>query len=560
MIEVLLLSLFFALGMSGWGHLLYSCLLLERPVFPTSIFLGLIFASQIALTLHFFTPLSPVVTSALVLIGFLFFIWQNLKRPKIAFSVWFYLVAAGSFILIAGYGLDNNLYSDVVAYHFPTVEWIKNYKIVFGLANLHDRLGFNSIWHLTSSLSNPNLRWQSSMDYASIVFLWVYLINVYYLPEKLRFLGWIGRGVAFLIWGKATFLINLGLPATDLPSTICCLLFYEKILTIFEKNKMAQKDFVEIFLIYIFTFQLKLSQIFLIFPFSVLIFSYRENIFIWVKGKKAKFLALGFLMMFPWLLRSFFLSGCWLFPAAQSCFPKTPWSLPLADVALVKFHVLSWARVQNLSLDAFSWVEWFPAWAQMQFLKFHIQFFVFSSLAAAFLLIYNKVRNRKQQVCSVPLMPAPFLLYVSIYVVLILWFIQGPDPRFAMGSFIFLQALIIYFICNQFISLMRYKVYLKTCLVLILCVYLQDMLRISSSAFLKSPIWSDRFDESDRFTFKNKISMHGVAYKVPDLTKYTEGGCWLEKGFCANQERPFLAQIRIGSYLLFSTQKDSINE
>ena len=95
MIEVLLLSLFFALGMSGWGHLLYSCLLLERPVFPTSIFLGLIFASQISLTLHFFTPLSPVVTSALVLIGFLFFIWQNLKRPKIAFSVWFYLVAAG---------------------------------------------------------------------------------------------------------------------------------------------------------------------------------------------------------------------------------------------------------------------------------------------------------------------------------------------------------------------------------------------------------------------------------------------------------------------------------
>ncbi len=560
MLEVLLLSLFFALGMSGWGHLVYKFLFAERPAFPTSIFLGLIFSSQIALTLHFFTPLAPVLTSALVLIGFLFFIWQNLEKPKITFSVSFYIVAAVSFILMAGYGLDNNLYSDVVAYHFPTLEWIKNSKIVFGLANLHDRLGFNSIWHMTSSLSNPNLRWQSSMDYASIVFLWVYLINVYYLPEKLRFLGWICRGVAFLIWGKATFLINLGLPATDLPSTICCLLFYEKILTIFEKKKVDQKDFAEIFLIYFFAFQLKLSQIFLIFPFSVLIFSFRESVFIWAKEKKAKFITLAFLMVFPWLLRSFILSGCWLFPAGQSCFPKTAWSLPLADVALAKFYVLSWARVQNLSLDPFNWVEWFPAWAGMQFSRFHIQFFVFSIVGAAFLLIYNKVRNQKQNASAGLLMPVPSVFYFSIYFVLILWFMQGPDPRFAMGSFIFLQAIVIYFICHQFKKLLRYKVFLKTCLVLILCVYLQDMVRISSSAFLKSPIWSDRFVESDRFTVNDKTSKYGVAYKVPDLSRYSEGGCWLEEGLCANQERPFLSQTRLGSYLMFSTQEDKKNE
>ena len=558
MLEVLLVSLFFMLGMSGWGNLVYRFLFSQKPLFPASILFGMIVSSHLALTLHFFTPLFSALTAGIVFVGLVLFVRQFLQLPQPSLPLRIYLFSAGLFILIAGYAFDSNLYSDVLAYHFPTLAWIRNNKIVFGLANLDERLGFNSIWHMTSSLSNPALRWQSSMDYASIVFLWVYLINVFYLPKKLRLLGWICRGVALLIWGKATFLINLGLPATDLPSTLCCLLFYEKILTVFDQEKMDQKDFFELFFIYLFAVQLKLSQIFLIFPFFALIFSFRENLRNWLSEKKLKYALVTFLLTFPWLIRSFFLSGCWFFPLAQSCFPHSSWGLPLADVAFVKFEVLTWAKVQNSAIDPDQFLQWFPAWAQQQFSKLHIQILVLSLVFACSIKLFRKMKNFKNPILAHDFVRTPKWFYSSIFLVLILWFSQGPDPRFAMGSFIFIQGLVFYWLCLEFKDIKKYKTYLFGILVIALGLYLQDISRIFLNATRKSLVWSDRLTEADRLSYIDKVNSHQVAYKVPDFTKDSEGGCWLDETFCANLERPDLVQSKLGSYLLFKNAFNKI--
>ena len=129
-----------------------------------------------------------------------------------------------------------------------------------------------------------------------------------------------------------------------------------------------------------------------------------------------------------------------------------------------------------------------------------------------------------------------------------------------MGTFIFWQALILWFICNQLSFLIKFKVYLKAGLFIILCVYLQDLMRICCNGFRKAPIWSDRFTDADRLTYLDKVSQFQVAYKVPDLKKYPEGGCWLVESLCANQDRPFLMQSNLGSYLVFRTGKNPKNE
>ena len=228
MLEVLLVSLFFMFGMSGWGNLVYKFLFSKKPLFPASILFGMIASSHLALTLHFLTPLFSALTAGIVFVGLALFVIQFLQAPKSFAQFRIYLFGVGLFILIAGYAFDSNLYSDVLAYHFPTLAWIRNNKIVFGLANLDERLGFNSIWHMTSSLSNPALRWQSSMDYASIVFLWVYLINVFYLPKKLRLLGWICRGVALLIWERLRFLLIWDFQPQTFPQPYAVFFFMRK--------------------------------------------------------------------------------------------------------------------------------------------------------------------------------------------------------------------------------------------------------------------------------------------------------------------------------------------
>lgn len=59
------------------------------------------------------------------------------------FSVW-----------IANQALNPRLPYDTGLYHWPTIKWIINYPIVFGLGNLHGRLAFNSSYFLYGALLN----------------------------------------------------------------------------------------------------------------------------------------------------------------------------------------------------------------------------------------------------------------------------------------------------------------------------------------------------------------------------------------------------------------------
>ena len=322
MVEALVVCFFFSLSLSGWGHFIWKLLFSDRPSIPDSLLFGMIFTAQLGLWLHFFTPLSPLIVVTMTIVGILFFIKDYFFKNQNKFpKKIFFLTGLIGFLLMVGYALDSNLYSDVVGYHFPALNWMIHQKIIFGLANLQDRFGFNSIWYIISALSNPLMRWQSSVEYGSIALLWIYFMSGFYLPKGIQALGWICRAVAFILWGKQAFLINLGLPATDLPSALCCLIFYERIFISYNQNKLEYYKLLQIIFIYIFAVQLKLSQIFLGLPLLALVFSFRKEAFLSEAKNWWRYLIFVFGMIFPWALRTYFLSGCWLFPIAKSCFP-----------------------------------------------------------------------------------------------------------------------------------------------------------------------------------------------------------------------------------------------
>jgi hypothetical protein len=110
---------------------------------------------------HFFLPVNGYLHIAIVILAFSSFIinfkaykaqieilHRSLKKMPLLFKI-----ALALFIVFFAYvATDLPLYNlDEGRYHFQTLLWTKTYKIVPGLANLHDRFASNSAWYLLNA-------------------------------------------------------------------------------------------------------------------------------------------------------------------------------------------------------------------------------------------------------------------------------------------------------------------------------------------------------------------------------------------------------------------------
>ena len=112
----------------------------KNSYYTQKIIFGIIFISFIALTLHFFIPLSPANNSLVFLTILVLFICKRKIRNKI-FNTQILLptliVSLISFFII----YKSNVYQpDAGLYHLPYTGLINSEKINFGVANIHHRL------------------------------------------------------------------------------------------------------------------------------------------------------------------------------------------------------------------------------------------------------------------------------------------------------------------------------------------------------------------------------------------------------------------------------------
>ena len=135
-----------------------SVVLRENKTTNYSIFykalIGVITASFIALLLNFFTPLNKNINSFIFILVFLIFLIfllklkVTIKKKEILFLTISTLIC---FLLIL---LSNVNRPDAGLYHLPYIVILNEYKIIFGLNNLHSRFGHVSIIQYLSALNN----------------------------------------------------------------------------------------------------------------------------------------------------------------------------------------------------------------------------------------------------------------------------------------------------------------------------------------------------------------------------------------------------------------------
>jgi hypothetical protein len=419
--------------------------------FGLSGILGMFFVSLVSTILNFFLPLTPDILLLILLGGIVSayaFRDQIIENLLLSDRITIFVCSAIVFFLIPWILWTN--FGDTGLYHLPAMRWTLESPLPFGLANLHGRFGFNSLWTplisvidgFTITLNVPIFLLNGIMTVFFCSIAIMRSIRIYKEHISLQFSD------IFLLFSLFPTYIygikNINSASPDYAILILSLLILYLYLYAYENQKFLKNIFIIAFLLGLFAFTIKLSGIilFLCTICSLIYYSYREGQFsiknssagLFISTKKIVKtyyapLLLALLTIIILLIRGIILSGYALYPLPWTGIRDLPWTVPLSFAQGDQNDVIAWARNPGLdyksSLQNWTWIpKWFAIFAKELCVPIGI---LLVAIVILFLYkLYFKSSFMKKE---------PFLHIISISTIgVIFWFLSAPDPRFGAGA------------------------------------------------------------------------------------------------------------------------------
>lgn len=196
---------------------------------PAAPFVCLLGAAGLTVVLGWLWLVVPInVATHLALAGLLagYAIWQR-PQPVLALprwkNQWLGWVAVGILFMVVWLrSVQLPRLADTGGYHAPMIEWIYQYPVVPGLANLNYRFGFNNTWFLLTALFRfqltPDVPWHGLNGWMMVMLGWFSLTEWHRQQQTgpRPFSAWLGGWLApgFLL----IFHWTLSSPSPDLPT------------------------------------------------------------------------------------------------------------------------------------------------------------------------------------------------------------------------------------------------------------------------------------------------------------------------------------------------------
>jgi hypothetical protein len=412
-----------AIGFGVWLRRLLK-IPLRQSLGETGL-LGLVGISFLALLVHFVLPIEGAWTVPVVVIAFFFGVKEGIQTVRASRRLWIiFLISLPLLVILSQIGLKVPLNGDTGLYHLPKMIWLHERPIVPGLANLHGRFGFPSLWQqLATFFWIPKLELSAAFSLNATV---AFLLIVAFLERS--FFGEVGACIGLgvlLIFLKPLFFGEVGSPSTDMPGAALGLLCGVLVL---DAESDEEKSRNLLWIVSVWAITIKLSQIpLLLLPLASMIQSKK------LPARRLQ-IFLG-ICAGLWFSTNLLTSGCLAYPAASSCLSFLPWAVPKADAASEEEWLRSWARIpgkdKNSVLADWSWLSHW--WAGMSDHPAFRGAYTAVLLALGFFLfttLKRPTRKKPAERPSIALVPA------AIYSIGILfWFFQAPDLRFGYGLF-----------------------------------------------------------------------------------------------------------------------------
>lgn len=369
---------------------------------------------------------------------------------------------------------------DTGYYDFAVVKWTTSYPIVPGLANLHDRLGFNNSSLLYAAMLDHGFWRNRSPHLANGLLLCALMMQIVY--SGLRLLRPNTATPAAGLFDVALFIpatylgveeqyLNIASLTTDVPVIVVLLaaasmLFGQLIRQGSDEASDAFERFV-IATLLTAAITIKLSSLLFAFTAGLLL------VFLWYRKRRtpssrpvlsaSASVAAALLALIPFVIRGVILTGYPLYP---STFGATgfDWLVPRSACLLQQKYILAYGRFYyNYSVigTSFENVPWFRAWLLHlpRFAKMEVV--LPAILVCASLLVWFVHRLQTED-----RLPRAWTLSLPCIASLIFWIYKAPTPRFGFFALWILAATWISLSALPYVATLR----ARKCFLALVCV------------------------------------------------------------------------------------------
>ena len=502
----------------------------------------------------FFSILVSVITSyfyahnythnlifhTLGLVSFLFFFNRYIKKDILHSLVLLIIMISGIYIF--------KNHDDFPYYHLTYSLNLSENSFVIGTGLFgHGFRTPSSIFYYHSLLYMPGIKF---FLYHSGPFFILYFFNLVIL--KRIFFEFKNKKFSFIyFFGLLSFIFvnivfyRLGEHGTDRSSQILLILIFLIFFEIIYLEKDSKLNLINLFFL-IIVLAASIKVLYYIYLSLVIFLFLEKKINLRYFFKRFSFMLILFLFFSAFISKSFFSTGCIIYPAEKTCFEKMEWSISKKTVNKMSIHYEWWAKAgggpnykHELSkkdyIKNFNWVNnWF---------KKHFLGKVSDTLGAIFLIsfvtlllfkgkIKKKINRKNYKIyCFIPIL---FLLE---------WFLNHPSMRY--GGYI-LFALPVFIILSRYLeeNTIEYKkIYFRSFLLIIITLVTYNIRNI------------DRISkEVDKYDYKIFSSPY---FYVPDVKseliinspeifvyKPINNMCWASKTPCS-----YNSNIQVKNYL-----------
>lgn len=399
----------------------------KQLLFPI---LGIFYTGNLLVLINFLLPLkSPIVF--LILFIFLLPNLYSLNFTNLMYfefkKILYYFIIPG-LLLISSY--DILFHYDAGYYHLNNQNWLRESNLILGFVNIFWAFGMSSIYEYISAIL-----WFDDtflfLHYLNLIFIQFFFVSISenIISSKNNLLR--NGSVLLLLFsildnfglggGRNGFIYIQGIGKQDIPVAILFYFLSLMMISFIMTKKIREIEIVILSLLGFFIFQIKVSGVLVGILYFIMIL-------ILVRSKNFTFKKILFLQIpasvigLIWLLKTYLLTGCFIFPLDITCVNNFSWYVPDSTKA---YELIS--KESSLNYDLLvPFTDWFYTFFKYTFYKNTYLNFI-TSFGLLFLVkkfIFNKDKFLKDTFFIVVIYILSNITYLIFY---------GPIPRYSIG-------------------------------------------------------------------------------------------------------------------------------
>lgn len=271
-------------------------------------------------------------------------------------------------VLLFAYGSSRGyMHFDTGLYHAQSIRWIEEYGVVPGLANLHNRFGYNSAAFALcalfggAGLTAEPMHCVPGFFALLCAFRCLQLKSVLLGKRKVCLSDFLYIGCIFYLVSVFRELVS---PASDYFAML--ILFWAAMCWV-EQLEQKQKNltpFCLLALVLVWAVSVKLST-------AVLLLLVLYPAVLLLRQKRWKeiglYLGLGVLIVLPWLIRNVLISGWLLYPFTLFDVFEVDWKIPKGYADYDRFEIQVYGKeIFDVNRKDMPFWQWFPNWFAAQ--------------------------------------------------------------------------------------------------------------------------------------------------------------------------------------------------